>query len=253
VSGTAYVSVVLEDTRDTVVFNGFEVRPRPWTWQDSISSDTAKIGQFDQCFKSQHGKVVGVACTTQRPDHLFSPSVDTLGFHLEPVLHGPNKGFWYVTSAFTAMHLRSQVRKDYRSDGDRFKVTGPDEVVDGCEAHFGSQVPDLINLDVNKLCMKTDTLAKMVQFIWAHEKKHLDSMIVHARKPVGDLHWNWEPLYSTDRAKLQFDIMREASTLHGEIVKAGLRSHQGDTVQFTSWLYRADVKEWRWHTLKLAN
>jgi hypothetical protein len=193
-----------------------------------------------------------MSCSAQNTHKLLTPATDSLGFVLQAPSSGPNKGIWYVHSAFAAMHLRAQVRRDYRPDGEQYAVTGITEVLQGCTANTSNPIPPQNNHSVNSICMKTDTLNKMVQFVWEHEERHLNAMLA-AASDTFDLRSALEAMIRSTRSELLENVLYESRHTENEIAKHGKDAHLHNTINFSHWYYFPKDTEWRWRTIGLKN
>lgn len=215
-----------------------EVEERDWSWDNNthLSKERAAPGQFDACIQSL-AQTVGTDCEAGGSGALFTPYDWERGTVRDAPPSGPNSGIWYVESVSAGMHVRSQIRVDFRSDAPTDQVVGNSQVLAGCLAALGSPIPPQ-NMDgVNVACMSAAAFTELIEFAWDHEEEHMDAALDAARQPANDLHAVLETLVGGDvQAAFEWDLSLEWTAVNDRIVTASLGIHTGAHTDFPMWV-----------------
>jgi hypothetical protein len=253
VGGWVTAEIVLDGTPATLSRQLY-VEPRSWSWIGQLSTGRAQPGQYDDCMDPGNaGRVVGASCSASNRYALFSPASMTEGYTLEQVGSGPNKGTWYVASASTGMHLRSQINRAYREDGDSFPVTGVQQVVDACASRYGTPIPHQNNHGVNTGCTQTAGFSGLVSTVWNHEDRHMSAALSAAEDASLDLYNAWEPLVGESREGLQIEVINSLADIHSSLYSHAVSTHTGDDVTFEMWLYSVIDAKWKWSAVTVKD
>jgi len=215
-----------------------EIEERDWNWDDNthLSKGRAAPGQFDACIQSL-AQTVGTDCEAGGSGAFFTPYDWERSTVRDAPPSGPNSGIWYVESVSAGMHVRSQIRVDFRSDAPTDQVVGNSQVLAGCLAALGSPIPPQ-NMDgVNVACMATAAFTELIEFAWDHEEEHMDAALDAARQPANDLHAVLETLVGGDvQAAFEWDLSLEWTAVNDRIVTASLGIHTGAHTDFPMWV-----------------
>lgn len=136
---------------------------------------------------------------------------------------GPNHGIIYVINPTATMQLRSQVHRDWRSDGDAtgLPMTGHSTVVNAC----GPQQRN--HHYVNTVCAVDSDFSSFVNYIWNHEDLHRAAALSAGTDSDGNLHDLWEPLASKYQSVVDIAISSERVAANTYITEQSQCSHTG--------------------------
>jgi hypothetical protein len=142
----------------------------------------------------------------------------------------------YVNSVSATMQIRTQLNRLFRPDGPAFAVSGNGQVSNACYAVFGN-FNARTHSETNTQCFGTSLGYKLnfeafVATTWAHEGRHMDSALVAARSPAGDLHALVSPFVkqnTTELTALTFGAFYDA---YDHVFARSLSSHTGGTDTF---------------------
>lgn len=153
---------------------------------------------------------------------------------------GPNGGWWYATSPTAVMDLRTQVRKDYRTDGITFPVAAPAAVANGCATAYPQAPTAPRNMHaVNTSCVPTTAFTNLVNCIWTHEVVHLTAGLSAAQTTANDVHRLWEPLVANSASTLQSAVANAYNIAEDSVSRPLIDAHNALTVKTFGVWYNA--------------
>jgi hypothetical protein len=212
ISGTVVVAFTHNGTQDQVSAE-VTVSRRTWSWYSSVGGSQGGLGVIDSCMSSSSsGLTASVNCTFSTTGALFFPRPSQLssgnGYTAASVAgSGPNGGLWYVSQKTANMDLRTQVHRNYRSDGVTWSMVGNATVINGCAAAFPSNPTAPRNIHtVNNTCVYTPAFNAYVSCVWSHEAQHLSAATTSARIPANDAYALWEPTVAQTSSALQSNL-----------------------------------------------
>lgn len=221
----------LAQDRETVI-----VTRRNWSWSSLVGGMQGALGAIDTCFQTGwEGLTASRDCTLTTAGDFFTPRLVSNGSGYTAAQvpgSGPNGGWWYVTSPTAVMDLRTQVRKDYRTDGITFPVAAPAAVANGCATAYPQAPTAPRNMHaVNTSCVPTTAFTNLVNCIWTHEAVHLNAGVTAAQMSAYDVHRLWEPLVATSAANLQNDIAFTYDIAEDSVSRRLIDAHNSLQVQ----------------------
>ena len=224
VSGTVRVDVTIvgDPNPQTLTANVIVNRRSGWSWSSVAGGRQGTPGEIDACMTSAlSGLTASANCTATTTGDLFTPRALQLangnGYSAAVVAgNGPNGSLWYVEGRTAIMDLRTQVHRDFRSDGPTYAMTGSQTVIAGCNSAFGNLNPRNIHT-VNTACVNTPQFGDYVSCVWSHEGQHLSAAITSARNAANDVYALWEPLASRTEAELQTEARRQYSDANSRV------------------------------------
>ncbi len=272
ISGKVKAQVMLPGGLFRLVEATISVGPRPaMSWATTVGGDTAIAGEIDACFRTflspdsvEAGYTSGQSCSgasESMRQALFTPAlptIDTLPWYTSATIpSGPNKGAVYVAHANVTMKVRTQLNRRYRADGDTLPITGTEAVRLACHDVFGN-LANRTHRQVNLQCAAGNPpatqFAAFVAQTWVHERKHMDSALVAARRSAGDLHAMLGPMVAGSEADLKAVAANSFNQAHAHVKATAHFSHTNSTVPFYPvLLFRSSDSKWIEATLRANN
>jgi hypothetical protein len=112
-------------------------------------------------------------------------------------------------------------------------MVGDPKIVGACTSLFGTAAQNTGT--VNTQCQQVQRFVDFVDFVWAHEDRHMKAGLAEAKQPGSDVHLLWEPLVSGDEAGLAWEALRRYNVAHARITDAALSTHTGNAFDFEFW------------------
>ncbi|MDP1860488.1 MAG: hypothetical protein Q8K82_17560 [Gemmatimonadaceae bacterium] len=221
------------------------VTRRSWSWASSVGGTQGALGAIDICFQAGwEGLTAARDCTSPvSARDFFTPRVvaNGNGYTAAQVPGtGPNGGWWYVTNPTGDLDLRTQVRRDYRTDGTFFSVAAPAAVANGCAAAFPQAPTATRNMQtVNTSCVPTAAFTGLVNCIWTHEAAHLAAGTTAAQASANDVYRLWEPKVERSAADLQIAVSSEYTLAEDRVSIPLIAAHDPLTPYFFNIWYNS--------------
>lgn len=207
-------------------------RRTSWSWISSVGGSQGTPGVIDICMTSSiSGLTASVNCTSSTTGDLFTPRPSQLssgtGYTAGSVAgSGPNGGLWYVNQRSASMDLRTQVHRDFRSDGVAWAMSGDATVVNGCATAFpGAPTAPRNIFTVNNACVNTPAFSVYVGCVWSHEGQHLSAAMTSAQSAPNDVYALWEPLVAPSSGDLHAIVSQPYTFAHDRVFSDALAAH----------------------------
>jgi hypothetical protein len=235
-TGTVSASITINGTTYTpseIIYVG---RRSNLTWWGNIDGRQGNQGEVDQCWPVLNppaGIMTGQSCTATNNFLLFTPEhvSNGAGYAAAQVAGtGINGGLYYVNSASATMQLRTQIKRELRTDATPLTMTGDPIIVAACGGPTARTT-----YTVNTVCQSVAAYSNFVTFAWAHEGRHLNAALVEGNQLRSDVHVLWEPLVANDLSALQTLARDVYADTHNRIALAAQNSHTGTPFSYSFW------------------